>query len=569
MEKSQTNGFDIQIKMAERLSAGLRRKTLTTPCKWSEAYVILGGEVPGPYRVANFPWQREMLESTARYNIGMKGAQVGYSVVVLLWTLFNLDVNKKSCLYLLPTKQPDATDFSSTRFDPLLEMSSHLAMMFSDVKNVHTKRAGPSTLYIRGANSRSGLKSIPVGRIVFDEFDEMPEQNIPLARERMSGHVDKAEWLVSTPTVPEFGIAAEFNDSTQEYFVFPCPACSKRIHLTEDNLKVCGDSILDPDVAKSYLFCHECGSRLPEHKPEQDEEINPEIKLSWLRTGAFEPFGIKNYDRRGFHTPQFYSPKITAPELAKSKLLAAVSLPAEQEWYNSKCGLPHLTEGARISDEQIDDAIKAYRKGTRTNGKWIAMGVDVGTYLNCEITEFYPKELGNDLNVMSDAKVLWEGKVEKFELLDQLMKDWQILFCVIDSQPEKRKSYEFACRFWGHVKLCYYANNLAGGNRINIPADREAHTVSVDRTLWMDMALGRFHNKTIELPVDLSAEYRQQLKAPMRVFKENRYGHPIAEYITPNKNSKNDHFAHSRTYSEIALPLMASFATNRNITVYL
>jgi hypothetical protein len=46
-------------------------------------------------------------------------------------------------------------------------------------------------IYIRGMNSSSALKSVDVSLLVFDEIDEMPEDKVPLAMQRMAGQVVK------------------------------------------------------------------------------------------------------------------------------------------------------------------------------------------------------------------------------------------------------------------------------------------------------------------------------------------------------------------------------------------
>jgi phage terminase large subunit GpA-like protein len=131
-----------------------------------------------------------MHDSEAELNVGQKSAQMGYTETVLNITFYNIDVRNIDCLYVLPAKTPDASDFSAARFDPALELSPHLSKIFSEVKNVGHKRAGTTNLYIRGSRSRAGLKSVPVGFIVLDELDEMTQENVRwLLKERRSGQL--------------------------------------------------------------------------------------------------------------------------------------------------------------------------------------------------------------------------------------------------------------------------------------------------------------------------------------------------------------------------------------------
>ncbi len=469
-------------------------------------------------------------------------------------------MRQESVLYLLPTKTPDATDFSSTRFDPALEMSPHLENMFSDVKNVGTKRAGSAVLYIRGSNSRAGLKSIPVAKIFFDEFDEMRQENIALARERMSGQMHKQEWMISTPTLPGFGINELFLLTTQEHFMFPCPSCSKRIELVHENLVITADTILDNNIKQSYIKCLECDKAITD--PRDDEWQFAERKAAMLANATWE--GRQSSDDRGFYINQLYSPTVTPVELAKEFLRAQTNKSAEQEYHNSKMGDAHEVEGARISSEMIDACKKHRTKLDQPIPNTImTMGVDVGRWLHYEITSYSVDKMGRDINVMSTARVVAEGKVASFHELDLLMRKYQIIQCVIDANPERRMSYEFAKRFPGYVKMCFYARGISGKS---MGIDEAEYKISVDRTSWLDMGLGRFHTGTISLPQDISQEYQKHLQNIARIYKEDPDGNQVGSYV---KNG-DDHFAHARTYSEIALPLAAmKFTGHTDIGTFL
>ena len=545
--------MNLREQLLETIASGLKRKTLTKCSKWSEEYVVLGGnEYPGPLRFKHFPWLKEMHDSEAAKNVGQKAAQMGYTTTVMNRTFYNIDIKHKSVLYLLPTKTPDATDFSSTKFDPLLELSSHLAKMFSDVRNVHTKRAGSATLYIRGSNSRSGLKGVSTQTIVFDEYDEMNFELIDLARTRSDGFKDCHEWLISTPTVPTVGISKEFEHTTKEHFFFICPYCSKLTELIyPDSLVICGESLTDDKIKDTYIICKECKHKLPH----EEKEI-------WLSTGQWVPTGHKDYENRGFYINQMYSPTIDPPKLAHLFIKAQTSTAAEQEFFNSKMGLPHVSAAARIDEETINKNIKAHKKGDRpANRRLVTMGIDIGKWLHYEVDEWIlPGHPGPDLNMLATCKLLTEGKCLSFDDLHRLMHEWQPIMCVIDSRPETRKAYEFACKFYGHVKMCYYGNNVSG-KQISVNRDENSHSVTVDRTSWLDLSLGRFPAGTILLPCDLSDEYKKHVMACIRVYRKDRHGHDVASYV----NEGDDHFCHARNYSEIALPLAVSMTSNMDI----
>ncbi len=540
----------------ERVSSGLKRRSVTTPSRWAETYRVMGGAYAGPWNFLHYPWLKDMHDSKAEKNIGQKGAQLGFTELCLNLIFYKVDVEGVDCLYLLPAKTPDATDFSASRFDAALELSPHLQTLFSDVKNVGHKRAGNTNLYVRGSQSKAGLRSIPVGFIIFDEVAVMNQDNLALAFERTSGQAEKQTWMISTPTLEDENINKEYNQSTKEHFYFKCPSCSKRTELIfPDCLVIFGEDATDPRVKETYLQCKECKAKL-EHGNRGD------AKAEWLSTGIWVPEYTQR-DVRGFHVNQLYSPTIKPHEIAISYFKGLSNPSDEQEFFNSKLGITHTVKGARVDDVEISSAKRTHKNDDPCpSNALITMGVDVGTWLHYEVDQwFFPKNFSLDNPEKAMCKVIQHGKVKDFTDLDELMRHFWVTSCVIDANPEKRMALSFANRFFGLVKLCFYARGISG-KTISISKDPSEPTISVDRTAWMDLSLGRFHTGQIHLPLDVNLEYREHIKAPVRVYRKDKDGNPVGEY---DNGSKPDHYAHSRNYAELALPFALARGSNHNI----
>lgn len=550
------NLFD---ELKNQIVTGLERKAVTSCSKWAQLYRIMGQPVPGPYSFTYHPWCKDMHDCEEETMVGMKAAQMGYTEVALNKTFYAMDILGQSVLYILPSSHPDAGDFSSSRFDPAVELSPHISSMFSDVKNVGHKRAGSASLYIRGSRSRAQLKSLPVGMMIFDEVDEMTQENIPLAFERMSGQREKQAFLLSTPTIDKHGIDYYFKLSSQDHFFFKCPCCSKWTEFVfPDCLVITAEDILDSRIKESYYICKECRNTLPH-----------EDKVNFLSTGKWVP-SYTDRDVRGFAVSQMYSMMVAGrpAELATAYLKGMTNPADEQEFYNSKLGLTHAVEGAKVTDKMIDECIGGYTiYDEQQVTTFTTMGVDVGTWLHYEIAHWVMNhnETIKDINLLSKCKVLRMGKVLNFEELYDLMRKFRINFCVIDANPERRKALEFAKKFEGHVKLCFYGRGIHS-KQIHVHADEE-YTLTVDRTSWIDISLGRFKTKTIKIPKDTPLEYKEQIKAPVRIYKKENDGNLIGEYVKADKDM--DHFAHARTYNEIALPMGASLLQSRDVTDFL
>ena len=534
---------NLEKLLIQRLAVSLKRKAISNCSDWAEQYRIMGEPFPGHYNFKHHPWCREIHDCNDQVIVNQKSAQMGLTETALNRVFFTIDILGRSVLYILPTGNPDCTDFSSSRFDPALELSPHLGNLFTEVKNVGHKRAGSASLFVRGSRSRSQLKSLPVGLIIFDEVDEMNQDNIILAAERTSGQREWQHFYLSTPTIDDYGINLYYKDSTQDHFFFKCPSCSQYIELLfPDNLVITSDDPNSQEIKASHLKCNRCDAVLPH----QD-------KTNFLAKGIYRPtFSDKDY--RGFYINQLYSCTVPPYIIARNFLKAQLNPQDEQEFYNSKLGLTHVVEGAQVTDQDIQNCTGGHQKQQQRHhdNVFVTMGVDVGSDLHCEIVSWKRTNDDLDPNLAHEGKLIYEGKIKDFERLDEFMRQFNVAHCVVDAQPERRKALEFAQRFSGHVNICYYPEGMK--NREISFHSSETYGISVDRTSWLDVSLGRVRKNAIRFPINLSLEYREHIKALTRIYERDKNDNPIGRYV---KGNRADHFAHARNYCEIALYIAA------------
>jgi hypothetical protein len=517
-------------------------------------------DFPGSYSFKYHPWCREISDSTAPFNTAMKGAQLGVTEVAINRAFYTVDVLKKAVLYVLPT-QLNASDFSKTRFNGALYNSEYLKGIFTDTNTVGLKQSGAVPLYIRGSRGDSNLKSIPVSYLILDEVDEMDQRAVWLALERLSGHIEKSVFAISTPTLPKYGIHKLYVKGTMEHWVYQCPHCNRWTELIwPDCIEIHGEDVNDPKCANSFLKCKECQHKL-DHKAKPD----------WLKTAKWNVTNPEaDEGHRSFHVNQMYSYTVNPSELVVAYFRGVGDEAANVEFHNSKLGIPYIPEGGQINDEMLDNCLANYtmqESRPTSAGRLIVMGVDQGSQHAIEVTEYFFDTMSQDLNVAATAKVLWAGKLlgSEFHRLDALMREWQVMHCVIDADPEINEARRFARRFPGYVTLCRYRRGQVGKEISIQEDDLGTPLATVDRTNWLDAALGRFRTKRILLPRDISREYREQLKNPVRTYERDEVGNPVAKYVEVGA----DHFSHARCYSEIALPLAASGVTNKDIKSFL
>ncbi len=456
-----------------------------------------------------------------------------------------------------------AYDFSSARFDQALDLSPHINALFNKNRNVGHKRAGATNFYLRGSHSKAGLKSLPVSLLIVDEFDAMMQENVALAEERMSGQVQKQSWFMSTPTLPGFGINKKFEESSQEFFHFPCPCCGKVIYLELECF------VLNEDEPyKSYTACPECKKPLPSNHP---SEVNAKIEM--LSKGFMVKHNSKHDpETRGFRVNQLYSCTVSPAEFARAVLLARDDPYYKQELYNSKLGLPYIHHDAKVSLEMVNKALGDYQQvlSVPFPDKIRTLGIDVGTFLHWVVKEWDIPSIGLDINTHAKARILAVGKCTDFKDLDDLFPRYQIHGCVIDMNPERRKAKEFADRHRGFVRLCYYGKGQQGRS-INVKANEgsaitDDYQVTVDRTAWIDAAIGRYIRGcgAITIPRGLPQEFIDQITNVVKIYAKDSNGNPVSKYVVAEEK-KNDHYAHASTYAEIALPLAVARTMNVDI----
>jgi hypothetical protein len=551
----------LKLTVAEGMRSGILKRFCS---RWSEHRRVMGAPFEGPYSFLHHPWCREIHDSQSAFTVAMKAAQLGVTETGINRAFYTLDQLKRDVLYVLPTSL-NASDFSKARFSGALNLSPYLKNLFTDTNTVGLKSTGVNSLYIRGSRGDSNLKSIPVSELILDEVDEMDQRAIWLALERLSGQVEKHVIAISTPTIPKYGIHKLFLTSTQEHYFFKCPHCGRLTELTwPDCIEIIGESVQDPRCKESFIKCKECQHPL-------DHKTKP-IWLADAQWVATAP-NVDPVDSRGFYVNQLYSSTVTPGELVLAYHRGLGDEAANKEFHNSKLGLPFIGTGAQVTDEMIDAALKGHTLNDprpATGGKrCITMGVDQGKWNYVSVMEWFVDQMSSDINVAAIGKLLWFGKFHEDDwgMLNDLMREWQILACVIDADPQINEARRFARRFHGYVWLCRYRRGQSAKEVAVSEEDGGAPIATVDRTNWLSCTLGRFKTKPsrIILPRDLTLEYREHLKSLVRTYEKDETGNPVATFVETGP----DHYAHSLNYAEIALPLAASMTTGQDIKKFL
>jgi len=481
----------------------------------------------GPYSVKNHEYQAGWLECDARQQCFIKGAQIGASEVNVLKTLHGMVHGKynQGALYLFPTRD-DVKDFSKARFDPLIEANPFIGAYVKNTDSQNIKKIGGGFLYLRGARSTktvggtkkssSQLKTISVDRVVFDEFDEMEEAMIALAKFRVA-HSDHKELIyLSTPTIPDYGIDKMYQTSDQRIWMVECPSCGKEASLDLEF----PNSIrrrLDGTAYRCCIYCraevHPSKGRWLAQYPERSQDMVG-WWISQLNSMYVDPTDILDM----YEDP----PNGNLGEIMNS-ILGRAYIPAENR-------LTHADVYACCGN---DNFVNKHEGPT-------CMGVDVGAKLHVIIAQRLTRKT---------LKVLKIGRYDSFNDLHDLARDFNVKSAVIDLFPEKRKVIEFQKAENFSVFGCNYVETRTG----QISWDEKDKIIKGNRTEICDMshelvvATGSLVIPRRNNEID---EFVKEVCNIAKVLDEDPdTGSKIFRY---KKLSVNDHYRHALNYCLLA-----------------
>ncbi|MFZ1727660.1 MAG: phage terminase large subunit family protein, partial [Albidovulum sp.] len=196
---------------------------------------------------------------------------------------------------------------SRGRLDPLIEDSPALRERVNPARSrdagnsMLSKEFPGGILVLTGANSATGLRSMPARYIFLDEVDAYPasadEEGDPVtlaeARTTTFSHRRKV-FMVSTPTIRGISrIEREYEASDQRRYFVPCPHCGAMQWLQFERLRWDKGR---PDTAAYH--CEACERPIAEHHKTQMLEHG-----EWRATAvSADPYSI------GFHISALYSP---------------------------------------------------------------------------------------------------------------------------------------------------------------------------------------------------------------------------------------------------------------------
>lgn len=493
----------------------------------------------GPFGIKDREFQIDILNDDAPTIVAKKGSQLGITEAFVIQDLHHQSygIYPHGALYLFPT-ETDVSDFSKTRFKPLLNKNSFLQRLVKDTDAVNVKNINGSMLFLRGGRSTSRidglketstrLKSIPVDCVNVDERDEVSDNMVAMAIERMGDSLLKYWREFSTPTVPGFGVDVSYEGSDQRLWMIKCKHCGMETCL-EKEFPECLGTYINGGVFRKCKKCH--------------KQIDP-------ANGRWVP-SFPSRTIHGYWISQLSSKRVDPKTILDAYLFPEKQIPktTKTEVMNSKLGMAYIESENQLTEQQVRSCMSNNPMDSRHEGP-CAMGVDIGKLLHVVIGI---KLEGRFL------KILRVAEVPEWNDVHDLAREYNVQCAVFDKYPETHKVREFIKAEPYDAYLCDYSESLM----TSAVWDMDESQVRVNRTEILDQSHRVIANREIELPrgsETMETFIKQSISNVKKLDKKKSTGTPIYRYIQRG----DDHFRHSLNYFLLACTRVNEYQKSYN-----
>lgn len=524
---------------------------------WIQRYLTLSG------RQVSFKgreYQARILESTAPLIVTKKCSQVGISELMLMRNLALMDIiDGFKIIHTLPTAV-FAQRVMKTRVDPLIAGSPHVAAKLNkNLDNASVKQMGNSLLYLGGTNTDASVISTPADAIVVDELNFSVIENVEKLQSRLTASAYRWWNYVSTPTVPNFGIDAQFNATKRYYNHCKCTHCGnwflpdylKHVQIPDfkgDLLSITKNDLGTLRWREATLLCPHC------HKP---ADLSIENR-DWV---CENPLDV-GFDGEGFQISPTDAPEIIS---MSDLVLWSTRFNRKVNFVNYHLGQTMEDEDSGLNDNDLDLMETVGRQSL--NG-FKVFGLDMGTV--CHLVVGVTNGAGR-MTVVALHPIHYTNLEEE---LNKYIKLYRPTTIVADSQPYVETIHRLQRKIHNLYGSVYITSkNLEAFRLIEKEENQQkallnVRQLNVNRNFALTALMSDIRNGSVgiarlpELPT-----FRTHLKdmkrqaATTSVFTGDGNSEEPDSYVWA-KTSGNDHYHHALLYCHIASQMVHHLPAN-------
>ena len=344
--------------------------------------------------------------------------QVGKTQTILNQLGYLIDYDPDPAMIVYPTEDTGKSIFRDY-LDPMIRACPSLNDKIPDSSDDYTISRmvfkGGAEIFLAWANSPASLASKPIRYLFLDEVDKYPtnvgkEANpIELAMERTSTFWNRKIVIVSTPTVETAPIWQELKHADVVfYFYVPCPHCGHYQKLIFEQVKWENKEGTYAEAERTaYYECEKCKKAIKDHH-----------KPSMLLKGKWKAEKkVKYYKSVAFHLSGLYSPWRTFGQFAR-KFLETKKYPERlQNFVNSWLAEPWRDDTAKLKQEEVIEALKAYAIHKRGIVPSEAVALTAGVDVQEDRFYFVIRAWASDYT----SWLVLEGEVPTWEMLKKIL----------------------------------------------------------------------------------------------------------------------------------------------------
>lgn len=182
-----------------------------------------------PLDFERYPHMVQIMDDRAIEKGLMCASQTGKTTTALADVYHFADTRQVTVIVTMHT-QEEVRQFSQTRAKPAIQASPYLRKRMGKIDSTEVKTfrhddGAQSVIFFKGAQSQNAALSVPADMLYHDEIDRSRSDILSLYRARTAASVYGRRIITSTPTVPKYGIAQHWENSTQTQWLVRCPRC--------------------------------------------------------------------------------------------------------------------------------------------------------------------------------------------------------------------------------------------------------------------------------------------------------------------------------------------------------
>ncbi len=498
----------------------LQKMIMADPLIWAQSKRLItkSGDV---YSLSKHAYQANLLQNDKRITNIKKGTQLGLTLLYQLMSIHGLiyKLFPQGVLYMMPSEKL-VERFSKLRFTPMFEDNPWLKKYLM-VNNVNEKIINGGSLIFVGARAQKvggtsvkdsdALRTFECDCVIRDEIDRHDMDMVEQSKQRLNYSKIRQEVNLGSPTYPEYGIDALYEQSDQSLWQIKCEYCGKHTCLETD-----WESAIIGKDGQWYRSCLHCKAEL---NPNQGE---------WVER-------YRDRDECGRWVSGFLSPRADLKTYMKRLL--------ESEG-NKKCeALRSIVGEAAIEAENQLSETTVFSRCTKEPNQMVSsgetvMGIDIGKKIHAVIGIRTARE---------SYEILHVSRVNDLTELHDLALKMNVHSAVIDSGPYDHGVREFQRTEPYTIYLCQYSEQMPG----NCIFDSKSGIVKCNRNEWCDKVHMTYTGNNIRIPRKSAEinEYAYELTRTAKTIIEN----PDTGLVKPRWiKLGEDHYFHATLYFLLA-----------------